>query len=177
MVGEDGQEVAEHREMEGGKTRAEGEELRRCDPVLCGHPLLNAPRCLRLVPFPGKRTPRDAPSLCKWGCSHSLGTAPTSPVPKGRPSQRPFILGCLCWRKTSSSWKTRVCSFPVYHNPTSLDRVLHISPRGDSAGAVMDHVLHAALPQAECRPQTMLNNSSCLVPDLIPEIATRYFPC
>ena len=55
--------------MEGGKTRAEGEELRRCDPVLCGHPLLNAPRCLRLVPFPGKRTPRDAPSLCKWGSS------------------------------------------------------------------------------------------------------------
>ena len=30
----------------------------------------------------------------------------------------------------------------------------------------MDHVVHAALPQAECRPQTMLNNSSCLVPDL-----------
>ena len=53
----------------------------------------------------------------------------------------------------------------------------HFPPKGDSAGAVMDHILHAALPQAECRPQTMLNNCSCLVPDLIPEIASRYFPC
>ena len=121
MVGEDGQEVAEHREKEGGKTRAEGEELRRCEPVLCGYPMLNAPRCLCLVPFPGKRTPRDAPSLRKWGSSSASLHGPgcfsgwdrsTSDPPLQLPSLQPagllrnpfsqqffcLLSGCVqCW--------------------------------------------------------------------------------
>lgn len=106
VLGEDGQEDAEHREMDGKKTKAQAEEAVRFDPLLFSHPLLNAPCCLCLVPLKGKSTSRDAPSLCENGAAHTAFALPFLPSAKGLHSQRPFNLCCLCSRRSSSSWKT-----------------------------------------------------------------------